>query len=156
VIRPLLPLPKNHNDDQPAIRARFEGRPLRVMIDRHTTLNGDALDVLDALSMLPQIELWATTDEGGRWLEIDWGVEHNDHIAVRLHSPSHSALSTTGTQTDLNTFCVGDVVAQHRRARGLVAIPVTVRIWRWVAPPGPPSRRIDRKQRQFCWPGANL
>jgi hypothetical protein len=87
MIRPLHPLPKQGDDPVTPFIATVEGRPFRLLIDRPTITEGEALQVLDAFATRPDIECCSTTDDGERWVEIDWATEVNDHIAVRLHAP---------------------------------------------------------------------
>lgn len=100
MIRPLHPLPKQGDDPVTPFIATVEGRPFRLLIDRPTIIKGEALQVLDAFATIPGIECWSTTDDGERWVEIDWATEVNDHIAVRLHAPGrlmHAALNPAST-----------------------------------------------------------
>jgi len=93
-------LPKQGDDPVTPFIATVEGRPFRLLIDRPTIIEGEALQVLDAFATLPGIECWSTTDDGERWIEIDWATEVNDHIAVRLHAPgrlTHAALNPAST-----------------------------------------------------------
>lgn len=100
MIRPLHPLPKQGDDPVTPFIATPEGRPFRLLIDRPTIIEGEALQVLDAFATLPAIECWSTTDDSVRWVEIDWATEVNDHIAVRVHAPgrlTHAALNPAST-----------------------------------------------------------
>jgi hypothetical protein len=100
MIRVLQSLPKQGDDPVSPFLAEGEDRPFRLLVDRPSVTDDDSFEALGALAALPDIECWLTTEEGERWVEIDWATEMNDHIAVRLHSPgrlTNAALNPAST-----------------------------------------------------------
>jgi len=70
------------------------------LVDWPSITNHETAEVLDALTGLPDVECWSTTDGHDRWIEIDWASEVNDHIAIRLHAPgrlTQAALNPAST-----------------------------------------------------------
>ncbi|MGH9043620.1 MAG: hypothetical protein ACRDVP_02075 [Acidimicrobiales bacterium] len=112
MIRPLHPLPKQGDDPVTPFIATPEGRPFRLLIDRATVIEGEALQVLDAFAALPDIECWSTTDGSERWIEIDWATEVTDHIAVRLHTPGHLAHAALNPASTWRSFAERTATAQ--------------------------------------------
>jgi hypothetical protein len=104
VIRPLQPLPKHGNDPVSPYITTALGRPFRLLVDRPTIKDTEALDILDYLSASPEVERWSTTNDGDRWIEIEWETERNDHISAKLHSPGHHVLTTLFPASTWRTF----------------------------------------------------
>ncbi len=100
MIRVLQSLPKKGGDPVSPFLAEGADRPFRLLVDRPSITDDDTFEALGALAALPDIECWFTTDEGERWVKIDWATEMNDHIAVQLHAPgrlTNAALSPAST-----------------------------------------------------------
>ncbi len=100
MIRVLRSLPKQGDDPVSPFLAEGEDRPFRLLVDRTSVTDDEAFEALGALAAVPGIECWFTTDDGERWVEIDWATELNDHIAVWLHSPGrliNAALTPAST-----------------------------------------------------------
>jgi hypothetical protein len=94
MLHSLRPLARQGEDPPSAFIGGMQGRPLRLLLDRSTITNDDALEVLDACAEDEAVEAWATTNGQARWVEICWHEETNDCFPVRMHSPGRTALAS--------------------------------------------------------------